>query len=80
MKKIDVINDVLKIIDEQFGLIADSDYRFKDDVGLDSLDFIVLIMECEKHFQIGIEYEVAEETYNQTIEEFAKKIFVKYLK
>ena len=80
MKKLQIIKDVIEIIDVQFGVEADSNYKFKDDVGLDSLDEVVIVMECEKLYKISVEDDDIRDMDNQTVEEFAEMLFVKYLK
>jgi len=80
MKKLQIIKDVIEIIDVQFGVEADTNYKFKDDVGLDSLDEVVIVMECEKLYKISVEDDDIRDMDNQTVEEFAEMLFVKYLK
>lgn len=52
-----VLIDTLSISQEQ--IIADA--RFKEELGVDSLDMVELIMEFEKVFKISISDEAAEE-------------------
>lgn len=52
-----VLIDTLSISQEQ--IVPDA--RFKEELGVDSLDMVELIMEIENHFKITVPDEAAEE-------------------
>ena len=46
------------------------EHLLRDDLGMDSLDFVELVMLCEKEFNIGIPDEAVEEKDNCSVGEF----------
>ena len=51
--------------------------KLKDDLGMDSLDVIELIIDCEKELGINVDFELEDKAHEMTVGEFINE-FEKY--
>ena len=66
---------VRKILEEKGFVVTNKNQKFKDDLGMDSLDMVELVMDVEKEFGIdllGIEDIMDDMTVNEFVSEIKK--------
>lgn len=79
MERDEIKKQVVRIISESAGVdeveITENS-RLQDDLGVDSLDAVFIIMECEKEFNIGIPDDEAAElnTFGEIIDYIHKNV------
>ena len=80
--KEEVFRNVNKIIVDHFDMVDNvtENDKLKDDLGLDSLDTVELVMECEKSFNISISDDIFDNINSFTVMEYVDYIHEHYLR
>lgn len=76
MSSNEILSKVTGILDNKGFYNAKPEDRFVDDLGLDSLDVVEIIMECERDFNVEIPDEDADKikTVGQVVDYLEKKL------